>query len=93
MARQRRVHLLIYGRVQGVCFRAATCQQVETLGVTGWVRNCHDGSVEVVAEGEEEALSEMIRWCHKGPPAAMVTRLKVTWEEYVGEFSFFTIKW
>ncbi|MGH7784100.1 MAG: acylphosphatase, partial [Candidatus Binatia bacterium] len=57
---EARVHLRIEGRVQGVYFRASTVQQALRLGVTGWVMNCHDGSVEIIAEGLSEKLEELI---------------------------------
>jgi acylphosphatase len=47
-----RVHCVVYGRVQGVAFRANTCHQARRLGLRGWVRNCSDGTVELIAQGE-----------------------------------------
>ena len=67
-----RVRLKIEGRVQGVFFRAATLEQAGRLGLKGWVRNCPDGSVEVVAEGERKKIEELVSWCHHGPPGAHV---------------------
>lgn len=67
-----RLHVVIRGRVQGVWFREATRQQAEKLGVRGWVRNCADGSVEAVLEGEAGAVRELEAWCRQGPPAARV---------------------
>jgi len=61
------------------------------LGVKGWVRNLYDGRVEVVAEGEEEAVENLIRWCHKGPRGARVVNVEVIREEYKGEFDTFSI--
>ena len=58
-----RVHLKINGRVQGVYFRASTVEEARRLSVTGWVMNCRDSSVEVMAEGEREQLEKLIRWC------------------------------
>jgi len=86
-----RVHLIIEGRVQGVWFRESTKRKALSLGVYGWVRNLPDGTVEVVAEGDEDKVRELVKWCHKGPPAAKVTNVKVEEEEYLGEFSSFDV--
>jgi acylphosphatase len=87
-----RVHLLIAGRVQGVFFRASTVHQAQNLGLTGWVMNCPDGSVEAVAEGAAEKLEEFIAWCHKGPAGAQVDRVAVKWQVARGSFREFFIK-
>jgi len=92
MARKR-VHLWISGYVQGVNFRHYTRQRATLLGLTGWVKNLSNGQVEVVAEGEEEALQDLIEWCHRGPSLAEVERVEVRWEPYQGEFSHFGIAW
>jgi acylphosphatase len=68
-----RQHLWIRGRVQGVWYRGACAQQAATLGVSGWARNLPDGRVEVVAEGEVDAVEQLVKWCHQGPAAAEVT--------------------
>jgi acylphosphatase len=87
-----RVHLKISGRVQGVYFRASTVEEARRLGVTGWVMNCRDSSVEVMAEGEREQLEELIRWCHGGPPGAQVKEVRAEWEVSKKEFQSFFIK-
>lgn len=86
-----RVRMRIVGFVQGVYFRATTREQARQLGLTGWVRNCPDGSVEVVAEGEKEPLDSLVAWCHQGPLGAEVERVEVSWESYQGEFTSFSI--
>lgn len=68
----RAICLKITGRVQGVFFRAETQRVAMELGLKGWVQNCSDGSVEVFAQGEEEALKKLEQWCAKGPPSAKV---------------------
>ena len=65
-------HVKVTGRVQGVFFRAWTQQQAKQLDVTGWVRNCHDGSVEAHLEGEQSAVQKLIELLHCGPPSAEV---------------------
>ena len=71
------LRLSITGRVQGVFFRAETKKLADQLGLTGWVKNCEDGSVEVHAEGQMEKLKELEAWCRKGPSAAIVERVIV----------------
>lgn len=82
---------MVEGRVQGVFFRQHTQETAFKLGVNGWVRNCRDGSVEAVFEGEKEKVEQIIQWCHKGPSEARVTHVQVSWEEFAGEFKDFSI--
>ena len=83
-----RAHVWIAGRVQGVAFRAYTVDEASVRGVTGWVGNIPDGRVEAVFEGERAVVEAMIAWCRKGPPAARVSSVEVTWEEPTGEVGF-----
>lgn len=75
------VKLRIYGKVQGVFFRDSTKKKANELGVEGWVRNEPDGSVTAVAQGEEEAVQQLIKWCHQGPPEAEVSKVEVENQE------------
>ena len=70
--RKRRVRLVIRGIVQGVSFRYYTRREANRLGISGWVRNRSDGSVEVEAQGSESALDAFTSWCHDGPSIAVV---------------------
>jgi acylphosphatase len=70
------IRLTISGHVQGVCYRAATWEKAHALGITGWVKNCPDGSVEIHAEGAEEKLNELEKWCWDGPPASEVESVR-----------------
>ncbi len=79
--------------MQGVFFRAETCSQAYSVGLTGWVRNRWDGSVEAVFEGEDQKVQKMIAWCYKGPPSAVVDDVEVSWEEYKGEFTSFSVRY
>ncbi len=88
----KRLYLKIYGKVQGVYFRSFTQDKAHQLGLSGWVKNMPDGTVETVAEGEEENLNEYMQWCKKGPPAARVEEIREKWEEPTGEFKGFRIK-
>jgi acylphosphatase len=87
-----RVHLVIEGRVQGVFFRASALQQASRLGITGWVRNCPDGSVEIVAEGEQKKIEKLVDWCHRGPPSAEVRRVRIKWGAFQNEFESFRMR-
>ncbi|MEW5721901.1 MAG: acylphosphatase [Thermodesulfobacteriota bacterium] len=86
-----RAHLVIQGWVQGVWFRESTRQEARRLGLTGWVRNRPDGSVEVTAEGDELRVEELVQWCHEGPPMARVDRVDVRRTQATGEFSSFRV--
>lgn len=76
MARPARA-VRVTGKVQGVFFRAWTQSQARELGVSGWVRNCADGSVEAHIEGDEAALKALVDRLHRGPPAAEVAAVTV----------------
>ena len=88
---KKRLQLRITGLVQGVCYRAYTQEEVTRLGLTGWVRNRADGSVEVCAEGTEESLNLLAAWCEHGPPHAEVIGVDRRLSEATGEFGRFTI--
>ncbi len=87
-----RVELKIHGRVQGVFYRQSTFEMANSLGLTGWAKNCLDGSVEAVFEGEKAAIDQAIEWCEQGPPSARVTDVIVGWQDFVGEFVSFGIR-
>lgn len=84
-------HFFVYGRVQGVFFRAETRQQARRFGLGGWVRNTADGRVEGMVSGEAAPLAEFHGWLQRGPEMAHV--LKVEWE-VVGDqpFEGFTVR-
>ena len=69
-------HVRITGLVQGVFFRASTREEARRGGLTGWVRNCPDGSVEAHAEGDEQAVEQLIARMREGPAGASVSELK-----------------
>ena len=73
--------LRIHGRVQGVAFRHWAMERARALGVRGWVRNRRDGSVELVAYGDDEAVEALTAGCRTGPPAARVERIEVEIDE------------
>jgi acylphosphatase len=80
-------HLRISGRVQGVGFRDAMCREADRLGVSGWVRNRHDGTVEAVVDGAPDAIETIIAWARRGPPAARVSDVSVS--DASGQFAGF----
>lgn len=86
-----RLHLYVFGRVQGVGFRYACCREARSQGLTGWVRNLPDDSVEIVAEGPSAPLKAFEAWCGRGPPLAQVARLVSKPEPARGEFRSFAI--
>ena len=69
--------LRIVGRVQGVGFRDALCDEAEGRGLAGWVRNRSDGTVEALVQGPPERVAQLIAWARRGPPAARVDDLQV----------------
>jgi acylphosphatase len=83
-------HLHIQGRVQGVWFRESMRSEAERLGVTGWVRNAPDGSVEAVIQGPDAAVDALIAWAQAGPPQARVERIVLT--DAQGQFGSFEKK-
>ena len=70
-------HVIISGRVQGVWFRGWTMQQASSLGLTGWVRNRRDGTVEAIFQGDANDIDAMLNACWQGPPAASVADIRV----------------
>lgn len=80
-------HLTIHGRVHGVGFRESMRREAGRLGVTGWVRNRRDGTVEAVVAGGGDAVAAIVRWAHRGPPGATVTRVVAS--ETDGTFTAF----
>ena len=71
------LHVIISGRVQGVWFRGWTMQQASSLGLTGWVRNRRDGTVEAIFQGDANDIDAMLNACWQGPPAASVADIRV----------------
>lgn len=83
--------LQITGRVQGVWYRASAQREAQRLGLRGWVRNREDGAVEAIAEGPRGDLEAFIQWCRRGPPAAEVEDVEVSWRPASGSFPAFDI--
>ncbi|MFO8241490.1 MAG: acylphosphatase [Dissulfuribacterales bacterium] len=89
--RQKRVNILVNGRVQGVFFRANTKAEAKRLGLKGWVKNLPDGRVELIAEGPAWAVNELINWCHKGPAYSRVDNIEFHEETPRGRYDEFSV--
>lgn len=85
---EKRAHVIVSGRVQGVFYRSETEKAASAKGLKGWVKNRSDGTVEAVFEGYEGVVASMIEWCKEGSPRAKVDKVDVDWEEPKGESSF-----
>ncbi len=82
------VRVRITGRVQGVCYRAWAQSNAQALGLSGWVRNLHDGAVEALFSGSDVQVFEMLARCRKGPPAACVEEVAIIEEGAAAPFGF-----
>ena len=89
----KRIHIIISGRVQGVWFRHNTNIIGNKLGLKGFVRNLPNGNVEVVAEGSEEKLEQLINFCKTGPEGSKVENIKIKYEKPNSEFATFSIRY
>ena len=89
---RQRLHSIVEGYVQGVGFRYFVVETALSLGITGWVRNRFDGSVEVLAEGEQKPLNELIQALHRGPRSSRVFNVSEEWQTATGEFSGFRVR-
>ena len=87
------VQAIVYGLVQGVYFRAFTSRKANELGVTGYVRNTWEGTVEVHAEGERQQLRQLIDHLGIGPSGARVEKVVTNWSEYTGNYSGFGVRY
>ncbi|MFC2079611.1 acylphosphatase [Candidatus Bipolaricaulota bacterium] len=88
---ETRLEARVYGLVQGVFFRHFTRQSAETLGLTGTVENLPDGTVRVIAEGEQDTLQALLAWLRNGPELARVDRVNAHWLEATGSFKGFRV--
>jgi len=86
------MHAIVHGKVQGVAFREYTRREAERLGLSGWVRNLPDGTVEVIFEGSQVQVETLLAWLATGSPFSFVTRVESSEEPPLGEASPFFIK-
>ena len=87
-----RLKAIVRGRVQGVGFRYATQNRARELGLVGYVRNRWNLTVEVVAEGPEKAVRQLLSWLHVGPSMARVARVEEEWQQPLGTLSTFEVR-
>jgi acylphosphatase len=88
-----RLQAIVHGRVQGVNFRYYTRLRAQELGLTGYVRNKWDGTVEVVAEGERGAVKKLLEFIKVGPRAARVRQVDSQWQDPTNQFNYFEVRY
>lgn len=88
----KRVKIVVFGRVQGVFFRFNTQKKAVSLDLSGWVKNQDDGTVEIIAEGEEEKLKSLVSWTRTGPPGTRVDKVETEWSSSQNKDLGFLIK-
>lgn len=89
----KRIKAIVSGRVQGVWFRAHTRDKARELGVRGYVRNLRSGDVELVAQGDDDALESLLEWARIGPPMAAVSEVRVSEVENGEDFDNFEVRY
>jgi acylphosphatase len=92
MTQTMRLEAVVKGRVQGVGFRYHVLQLAREMGITGYVRNLWDGSVEVVAEGDKVKLDRLLAYLQVGPRSAWVREVTTNWQAASGEFHSFEVR-
>ncbi|TFF98503.1 MAG: acylphosphatase [Promethearchaeota archaeon] len=90
---QKHLSIDVYGRVQGVFFRASTRKRARKWGLTGYVRNMPDGTVHIEAEGSKEQLEKLLAFAQEGSRLARVDKVKKKYNEPTGEFPDFRVKY
>jgi acylphosphatase len=91
LSAEQGLYARVHGRVQGVGFRYATLGRARRLGVTGYVRNCPDGTVEVLAEGSPSALQSLLKWLRQGPSYSHVTKVDHQRRPATGSYTDFDV--
>ncbi len=92
MCGKRRVRAVVTGRTQGVGFRYFVLDRAHQLGLRGWVRNVGRGQVEVLAEGNQEAVEELLQALRQGPRLAWVQDVTVEYHDYLGDLDSFIVE-
>ncbi len=87
---RKTLHLVVHGHVQGVFFRQSMLREAQSLAISGWVRNCSDGTVEAMVQGDPAAVDAIVRWAQRGPQMADVERVDASLGE--GEYAGFRIR-
>ncbi|MBI9081415.1 MAG: acylphosphatase [Pseudodesulfovibrio sp.] len=88
----KELHAIVFGKVQGVWFRAWTIDLAREQSVAGWVRNTPEGNVEIVGQADTEHLNNFLERLHHGPPLARVTRIESSWKKATTQFSHFELR-
>jgi len=88
---EKQIHMIVFGKVQGVFFRDSTQKKAQELNLRGTVRNLRDGSVEIYAQGEQTTIGKLESWCRIGPPAARVDRVEIKELPPQSEFHLFHV--
>jgi len=83
------IHMVIHGRVQGVFYRDSMHREAQKNSITGWVRNCVDGTVKAIIHGKPSAVNALVRWAHDGPQYAHVEHIEITPNE--GSYTKFEV--
>lgn len=86
------LHAIAQGRVQGVNYRAFAARNATRFSLSGYVCNLSDGSVEICAEVEKKHLEKLVEHLKAGPPGARVDNMLLTWSEFTGQYSYFSVK-
>jgi acylphosphatase len=86
------IKITVKGRVQGVFYRSSAQEEAKRLGLSGWVKNEAGGNVQILAEGEEDRLLELIEWARKGPELSHVDEINFEWLAYTGDYHSFEIR-
>ncbi len=90
---QKRIHIFVTGRVQGVFFRQSTKVMAIKNNVKGWIRNLDDGRVEIVAQGETQDIDNLAHWCKTGPANSRVDEFELSEENISDEFENFEVRY
>ena len=90
---QKRIHIFVTGRVQGVFFRQSARVMAIKNNVNGWVSNLDDGRVEIVAEGEKQNIDKLVNWCKTGPANSRVDEFELSEENSTDQFKNFEVKY
>ena len=90
---QKRIHIFVTGRVQGVFFRQSTKVMAIKNNVKGWVRNLDDGRVEIVGEGVIQDIENLTQWCQTGPANSRVDEFELSEENVTDEFENFEVRY
>lgn len=89
----KEIHILLFGRVQGVGLRFQTREKSQALGLTGFVRNLLQGQVEILAQGSKENLEQLLTWLQSGEISAEIQDIKTQWQEISEIFPDFSVRY